>query len=552
MGLIQNIRSNIQDVFRASAIKQENGVLRKAITDINAVISSRFSGSRNAMSGGDYRSGGAKFRDGLSASGQSIFLDHQLMRTNVRKAMQDSVEARMIPERMADSVVDRGLILESTPKFDILGITEDEAEAWARNVESRFHLWAKSKTSHRSQTNNFYQNQWLYHYWQQRDSDLFVRFHYSKNSYFMNPLQISFVDPDQVRGCAYTTTMGLQLNNDDGIVRDSSGVEIGYKIWERIENSYEYKPTEIPAFGSKSGRVMMLHGYRQEYVGQTRGIPRLAPFLQEFENITDLSISKILKAISQSNFVGVIENKQQDPSNFLESTLQDRGAGIAQSTSTTPTAEIIDTGTEFSFSRLQESTSVVPGSTIIANMKKGDEFKYLQDNAPGESYSSFVGTFFTHLSASVGIPVEVALMKFNQNYSASRATLIMFWRLIGIWKAEMESDFLNPTFEMWLSEEIAAGKIQAPGWNNPTMRAAWLSCNWIGAPMPNIDPMRTAKSDQMYMEMRATTGKRIAREYNGSDWSSNATRVAKEFKQMELFPSPWTKNPQQAAPPAGE
>lgn len=488
----------------------------------------------------DYRSGGAKFRDGLAASGQYINLNHKLLRLNARKAMQDSVEARMIPERFADMTADRGLKLECTPDHIMLGITPEEAESWGADVESRFHAWAISKKSDRSENNTFYQNQWLYSMWQHRDNDIFPRLYYTKDTDAINPLQISFVDPDMVRSDAYTSTTGWQYGNDDGIIRDDRGRETGYKIWVKNSNN-EYKDVTIQAKGPKSGRLFMLHGFRKEYAGQTRGITRLAPFLQEFENITDFSLAVIAKAINQSNTIGVIENDQQNPTDIYEELNQDRGVGIPETETPSTEQAIIDTGAEFSFRRLPESTTAIPGSEFIANMKRGDKFKHIQNTSPNEPFSQFVSQFFTHLAAGAGIPIEVVLMKFNNNYSASRATLLMFWRLLGIWKSEMESDFLNPVYSMWLSEEIASGRIQAPGWSDPRMRAAWLSCNWIGAPMPNIDPMRTMKADQGYYEMGGTTGKRIARELNGSDFKSNVARRNKEFEQLSLFPAPWQK-----------
>ena len=130
-------------------------------------------------------------------------------------------------------------------------------------------------------------------------------------------------------------------------------------------------------------------------------------------------------------------------------------------------------------------------------------------------------------------------MKFGQNYSASRGALILFWRVAMIWRAEMAADFLNPVFEMWLSEEIAAGRVMAAGWMDPRLRAAWLSCTWIGAPMPNIDPMKTFAADKGYIEIGATTQDRVARDLNGSSIKSNLSRNAKNFAATPA--SPWGK-----------
>ncbi len=43
------------------------------------------------------------------------------------------------------SVVGRGLHLHVMPDFDSLGISREQASAWARHVEREFDLWAESK-----------------------------------------------------------------------------------------------------------------------------------------------------------------------------------------------------------------------------------------------------------------------------------------------------------------------------------------------------------------------------------------------------------------------
>jgi len=99
---------------------------------------------------------------------------------------------------------------------------------------------------------------------------------------------------------------------------------------------------------------------------------------------------------------------------------------------------------------------------------------------------------------------------------------------------------LNPIFEMWLSEEIAAGRISALGWNDPVLRAAWLCCQWIGSPLPNIDPGKEAKARKDNLEMNLTTGERESRNHNGSSFKDNIAKNKKGFSNMPV--PPWGTN----------
>jgi capsid protein len=100
----------------------------------------------------------------------------------------------------------------------------------------------------------------------------------------------------------------------------------------------------------------------------------------------------------------------------------------------------------------------------------------------------------------------------------------------------MSSDFLDPVYEEWLTGEVAAGRIIAPGWQDPRLRAAWLRNNWVGSPMPNIDPKQTAAADKAYVELGAQTLKQVARNWNGSSAESNRTKLSRELENLPVAP----------------
>jgi len=498
-------------------------------------------------------SGGAKYPHGLTGDGKGHIIDHYRTRQNARSAYATITQAKALVDRFADTIVEIGLFLESVPKWEILGISAEAAEKWSSHVEDAFDSWARSKFSQRSQTNNFYQNQRLYSIMQQRDNDIFVRLFYSKDKKLINPLQIDFIDPDQIKGDTFTSTAGyMNCTIHDGIIRDNSGVEKAYQILlkkRKTINGYQHVSFEhktIPAIGTKSKRRMMLHGFNPEFSGQGRGYSRLHHILQEFSDVTDFTLAQIKKAINQSNINMYVKPSQDNPaSNPLEDIARVREAGPISQFGSDPVpadnAENVttDSTNRVAFCPMPEAAITQPGSVGVFNLLEGEDLKPFDGKAPSESYDSFVDAFTSYLSASAGMPVEVLLMKFNQNYSASRAALILFWSVAKIWREEMAADFMNPIYESWLSEEIASGRISAPGWSDPRLKQAWLNNRWIGAPMPNIDPMRTARADKEYVEMGAQTLDRVSRNLNGSSGKSNRAKLTREFS--ELPEAPWKK-----------
>jgi capsid protein len=70
------------------------------------------------------------------------------------------------------------------------------------------------------------------------------------------------------------------------------------------------------------------------------------------------------------------------------------------------------------------------------------------------------------------------------------------------------------------------------------MRAAWLQCRWIGAPVPSIDPLKEAKADMSRTDMGHLTLDDGALNFNGSSGTSNRAKLAREIP--ELTPAPWS------------
>lgn len=536
MGILDRFRRKREDRIRTEV----NSRVSKAVERIKNQVGYSGYGNSNYLTGSF--SGGGKWPYSLSGSGFGLFFNHNDTRLNARTAYQDTPQARSVVDRFADITVDSGLRIESTPEAEIIGISEEQAEMWASNIERRFDMWCRHKWQHRAGNMTFYQAQRLYAICQQRDNDMFYRLYYSPDRRLLNPLQFEFIDPSQLCGDGITNTYGLQETQGDGINRDSQGREVSYDVLVKKQQNKGYEKITIPRIGPKSGRVFMGHGFTPIFAGQGRGYSRIGHILQDFQAITDFKLAHIMKAINESNISLWVEPADDAPAtNPFESIATHQGAGPASvqfgsDPNPNPDAQNLnDTAlTPLQYYQLAEATLSNPGQLGVFNLNKGEKLRTLDGKAPSDNYDKFVDAFTSYLCASVGMPIEVLLMKFNQNYSASRASLILCWRIANIWIEEMASDFMNPIFEMWLSEEIAAGRIRARGWRNPLIRRAWLSCRWIGAPMPNIDPSKTADAEMKYATMGATDLDRIARNYNGSDGKSNRARLKKQYTELSV------------------
>ena len=528
-----------------ATIEPKRGPIARILHKLNPFSPKFAHGEIKAFHGGGYpgqygsHSAGGKWPVSLSAAGSGLFLNHQALRQQARVAMHESPQGRAIVERKVDAVANTGLNLESTPQASILGLSLDQAADWGRDVSGRFDLWAKDKKQHRPETMTFYQAQWLYSFFKGRDNDIFVRLYYSPEKVLQNPLQFSFLDPDQIRGYGFTSSHGFFHHHHDGIVRDDRGREIAYLIYIKKPDG-TFDTVDIKARGPKSGRIFMLHGWQSEYAGQGRGFTKLAPIIQELENFTDFSLAHIKQAINQADFVGwVTPSEDEDTIPVFNKNLTNFGAGpAAENFSSESTSE--DLGTSpiggFECYDIPESTFSVPGSTFLQSLTKGSDIKLAEPKSPSTTYAEFQNAFLSSLSAASGTPLEVVHMKFANNFSASRATLLLFQRIVEIEREDMVADFLNPVYEMWMSGEIAAGRISAPGWIDPRLRKAWLKATWRGTPVPDIDPGKLAKAREINLMLGATNIEREAQQHSGTGADDNIAMNNRAYEPYKALP----------------
>jgi len=523
--MLDNLAEKIVDIATRPVVI-DNGTQKKAY----------YHGSFSPSRGSD----GSKYPGGISGSGSGIIFNHTVLRRNGRVAYHQTSQAHALVTRMADTVADVGLRWEPMPNVQILGITPKEGDKWSRDVKTRFDSWAKSKSQHRSGTMTWYQSQRLYQVFQHRDNDIFTRLYYSPDKSLLNPLQFESVDPDQIRGDAFTSTCGFQ-NSQDGILRDGQGREKAYQVW--IKNSDgQFEPKTINAKSSDGTRLLMLHGFMPEYAGQGRGLSRLGNDVQEFQKLTDLTLAEIQKAILQSSIWGFVKpSDKEDAHNVLQGMLTRGRAGPAGEQFGNEPASEESTCEDLSPLKcydVPEATFDKPG-LFIANLPAGQSIEMVKNTAPTAEFDRFVDSFTSYIASSKGMPIEVLLMKFGQNFSASRGALLLFWRVAQIWRDEMAADYLNPCVEMWMSEEIAAGRILAPGWSDPRLRAAWLNSMWVGPPAPDIDPGKTSKARLNNIEAGVTTIGKESRNHNGSDAEANKATLNRELEGMAI--PPWSK-----------
>jgi capsid protein len=511
-----------------------------AMTDAGGVRTRRFYGQR--------------FDGGLPSPTPSLLLDSTQTRRQLRTLSHTSLQLRALLERDVDTVISNGLNIAPEPKHKILGIEPSAAKAWAADVKTRFELWAMDARSSRSSRHNFFQAQRLMRKSLHRDGELFLALSYHSDPTLLSPLRFQILDPDQIREAAFTWTgSGRSLNpqNQEGIIYNAEGEEIKYRVWKAGEGGIQTE-TIIPRVG-RSGRVMMLHALTgEDYAGQLRGLSPLSVSAQDLENIINFVESEVNKGINQANIVFTVESETDEPAQDPFAIGGGLAAKVYGNNPTPPEGaqNVTPESLEPVYTNVPHTEVKHPGSVGVYSLPGRQKLKPFPSTAPAAAFNVFVDGLFAYIAASNGQSVETVLNRYNSNYSASRAAIITVWRKAVQLRWELDYYILGPVYEMWLSEEIAAGRISAPGWADPRLRSAWVSHRYNGISMPNIDPTRTAAAAKEYLSMGATTLEDVAIEYNDSDAEANRIKLKEELGELrEIGPMPWAEGTQKDAAP---
>jgi len=515
-------------------MKRPGILARVALAIVKAAASWNWSGG---FSGGW---SGSKF-SGSDTYGSLWSLDHARLREKSRIAWWDSPEARALLTRLVDNAVNWGLMLEASPVWEVLdpknAIPVENRRAWVKAVQARFGLWANSTDLDAASKKTGYQLEGFTLLNELRDGEVFAVCRYSPDPALLCPLQLQFLNPDQVHdptdGAMLAAAKARGNRIVEGIEIDAAGKEIAIYVWEDIPLGVS-KCTRIPKRGAKSSRLFYLHPALTDAVGQMRGISALAHIIHELKKLTDYGIAELEAAVINAIFAAWIEPSPTAPASKML-------AGIAPRTKVQSEDDAADG---------VAPTGIVnkPG-IVVQTLKAGEKINSFKTERPNVNYPNFHDKVLSNISISLGMPLSIVKMAFEQNYSASRGEICFFWNAIDSLRYTFAAEFLNPIYEIAMTEWMKAGRVEAAGFDDVLLRRAWLNCEWTGIQKPSIDPQKEATAVDLRIAAGATTREREAKIYNGSEYDDNVAQLAKENAALAEAKKSLRPEPAPAAPP---
>ena len=436
-------------------------------------------------------------------------------------------------------VVGVGLTLKSSVNRDVLGLSAEAAKEWQKRTEAEFRLWADRKQSCDAiGINNFDALQQLALVSWLMSGDVFAVFkRYPSTPIRPYSLRIHLVEADRVstpyhlggsRAWGwYGITDGENEKNGnkiyDGVEVDKNGMVVAYHVsnnypWQITGDPIDW--TRVEAYGSQTGLPNILHVMNSERCDQYRGVTYLAPVIEPLLQLRRYTESELMAALVQSFFTAWIVTKT-DPD---EIPVNEVGAGgIVGIPGANPgEGNISDDRNEYEM-----------GPGTVAHLEEGEDIKFGSPNIPTAGFDAFVKTFCKLIGAGLNVPYDVLIKEYNSSYSSARAALLDAWEDFRMRRKWFVDDFCQSTYEVWLAEAVARGRVKAPGFfDDPLVRAAWCGARWIGPVQGSLDPLKEAKAAVLLIQHALKTHEQVTRETGGGDWDENVEQLAAENEKL--------------------
>lgn len=414
---------------------------------------------------------------------------------------------------LALNVAGPGLRPQSYPDHTALGITEDQAEAFADSAESAWVIWCKE--AHAGDTLTFDDLQY------QAVHSMFVTGEFLHLPTWLDEpgrtfgLAIQDLHPARLR-----TPSDLQHRAEVrcGVHLGKYNRPLGYFIANPSDNTsslssltsdhFTYVPRKI------GHRYACLHRFHSDMPEQLRGISILSPAMKLFRDLSDYVDYELVGALIAASFTVFIE-APGDP-------LGGMGGGLDGKSAAGPTASY--------------PPQLQPGTLTTGHA--GHKPHIISSARPGPTFDAFYERILRAAAASTGQPYEMVAKDFSKtNYSSARAALLEVWKMHTLYQEWFVRGNLNPIWGMVMEEAWLRGLLAVPAgtpsiYDSPRMAQAWLSCVWTRPPRGQIDQVKEREAERRGLESLTETRTAICHS-RGLDFETIARTLQREEKLLK-------------------
>lgn len=481
----------------------------------------------NAVSGYDVPGSGRRFMRGINVDSNSP--DADILPKRERSIALSRDMAMNTPlvvaalGRLKTNVVGTGLRFRSQIDYEFLGLTKETAMSWEKNTEREFKNWAGSKECDLTRQQNFYELQELAFLSILLSGDICVLYpHRKTNTLSPYRTRIKLIESDLLSNPDHMPEVGF---NDiiSGIKFDRDGVPQKYYFSNFYPGSNIYTTNNLNRkwvginAEDKNGNKQVFHLFFKNRPGQKRGMSIIAPIINAVQKATKLMDAEVTAHVISAFFTVFVKNTKGFNNGITE--------GFAPDNSVLRNNDGTDKTPDDAF-------QLEMGSANILELNDDQDISIADPRKTTEVFTELYKAFVNEIAAALEIPYEQLMIHFSASYSASRGAILEAIKAVRIKRNWLASNFCQPTFEKWLEEAVAIGRISAPGFfEDYSIRQAWVKSSWSGMGNGQLDPLKETKAAVLRIN---NTLSNFEKEYNGihddGDWEGSTTKLGFEHE----------------------
>lgn len=421
------------------------------------------------------------FADGLSASAAASSGVRRVLRNRSRYECENNSYAQGMIQSLANYVIGTG------PRLQLNQDIETKFKAWAKEIK----LAQKLRTMRMARA---------------KDGEAFAVF--IKNERLRSPVKfdLRLIEAEQV---STPTFFAQSRQHVDGIVFDEAGNPVAYHILKQhpgdacLTNSFDYETVDAKD---------VIHWFRSDRPGQTRGIPEIQASLSLFAQLRRYTLAVLDAAETAANLAALIySDAPPDSDDAVE-------------------AEAFDTFD------LERNTAMT--------LPMGWKATQLKAEQPTSTYSEFKKQIISEAGRCVSMPYNItAGDSSSYNYSSGRLDHQTFFSAVEIDRIDCEDVVLDPIFDRWLSEASLIEEFIGQEFRTiePVAR------EWYWDQPVSIDPVKDATAKEIRLRSGQDTVEEICAEVgkDGKEFKEKLAKEVAEYKAAGLkHPSEATAAPQ--------
>lgn len=460
-------------------------------------------------------------------------LDYGALRMRAWQSFLESEITQTVINKYLMWVVGPGLSLKAEPISDILKLygIEIDSESFAEIAEMQWKLWSESTGADMGDSMTLGQIAWEAKKNAIVGGDCLVVLRYIDNE-----PKVQLIDGANVYSPGAISSENFFNKDSDGnytingVKYDDRGRVLGFYIRKPgTLLEFEY----IPAYGDNSGikLAFMVYGVRYR-IENKRGMPLIGVILETLKKLERYKEATVGSAEERQKIAYSVEHAVYSSG---QNPLLDQMAKAVNFNSAEGDLPASD-------DQLKELANNVAATTnkMAFNMPKGSSLKLLESK--NELYfKEFYGVNIELICAALGIPPEVAMSKYDSNFSASRAALKDWEHTIMVSRTDFCSQFYRNIYNFWFHVNVLDNTINAPGYilaflnKRVKITRAYLSCRFTGPGVPHIDPYKEVMAERLKLGDSAasiplTTVEQAVEQLGSGDSDSNIRQFAEEAK----------------------